>query len=254
MMGAMRTVGVDMAASPPNTAVAVISWNDAQEQAAAVVQAPRLRCTDDELLAVLGGLRPGERAGVDCPFGWPIPFVEAVSAHAAARRWPGRGTDSAEHRATLRLRRTDLLTHQAMGPGVRPPLSVSFDRLGATASRWAHLADALAARGEPVDRTGAGSVVEVYPAAARIRWDLSPSRSMTALLDAAPRLRCEAAVRAAYDRNEHAYDALIAALVARAAALGLTALPGEEDLPTAQAEGWIHLPPTGSLPRLFPSG
>ncbi|MBA4863349.1 DUF429 domain-containing protein [Streptomyces sp. PSKA54] len=243
----MRTLGIDLAAGPRTTAAAVVVW----EGSTAVVEPPRLRCTDEDLLGLLGGLQPGDRAGVDCPFGWPIPFVEAVSAHAAGRPWPGRGTDSTTHRATLRLRRTDLLTHRALGAGARPPLSVSFDRLGATTARWAHLADALAARGLGVERTGAGSVVEVYPAAARLRWGLGSPRSMEVLLGAAPQLRCDPGVRELYDRSEHAFDALIAALVARAVALGLTALPEGEDRAAAEIEGWIHLPTEGSLPRLF---
>ncbi|OAH10207.1 DUF429 domain-containing protein [Streptomyces jeddahensis] len=243
----MRTLGIDLAASPPTTAAAVIVW----EGSTAVVEPPRLRCTDEELVGLLAGLRPGDHAGVDCPFGWPIPFVEAVSAHAAGRPWPGRGTDSATHRATLRLRRTDLLTHRALGAGARPPLSVSFDRLGATTARWAHLADALAARGVEVERTGTGGVVEVYPAAARLRWALGSPRSMEVLLATAPQLRCEPRVQELYDRSEHAFDALIAALVARAVALRLTAPPGDEDRAAAEIEGWIHLPPEGSLPLLF---
>ena len=240
-------MGIDLAASPPNTAAAVVAW----EEGSAVVQPPRLRCTDRDLIGLLEDLEPGERAGVDCPFGWPIPFVEALSAHTAGGPWPGRDLDSGEHRAELRMRRTDVVTHRAMGPGSRPPLSVSFDKLGATTARWAHLADALAARGRPVERTGAGPVVEVYPAAARRRWGLGRERSMKELFDAVPGLSCSADVRAQYERSEHAFDALIAALVARAAALGLTPMPGDEDLPAAQVEGWIHLPPEGSLSQLF---
>ncbi|MCM2579289.1 DUF429 domain-containing protein [Streptomyces meridianus] len=243
----MRTVGVDLAASAPNTAAAVVSW----EGRTAVAAAPRVRCTDLELLGLLERLEPDDRVGVDCPFGWPIPFVQAVSAHAAGAPWPGRGLDSGEHRAGLRLRRTDLLTHRAMGRGSRPPLSVSFDKLGATTARWAHLADELASRGRPVERTGEGPVVEVYPSAARRRWGLGKERSLAELLAAAPGLSCSPKAREQYERSEHAFDALIAALVARAAALGLTPRPSADDRPTAEVEGWIHLPPEGSLPELF---
>jgi hypothetical protein len=243
----MRTVGVDLAASPPHTAAAVIAW----DRTGGDVESPRLRCSDEELLDLLGGLGSEDRAGVDCPFGWPAPFVEAMTAHAEGRPWPGRGHDSTAHRATLRLRRTDVLTHQVMGERARQPLSVSFDRLGATAARWAHLADALAARGRPVDRTGAGRIAEVYPAAARVRWGLAGERSMPALLVAAPYLRCPPDAQTRYDHNEHAFDALIAALIARAVSLGLTPTPQPPDLPTARTEGWIHLPPPASLAQLI---
>ncbi|GAA2434933.1 DUF429 domain-containing protein [Streptomyces macrosporus] len=242
----MRTVGVDLAAGERTTAAAVVVWNGPT----AVVEPPRRRCADDELIDLLAGLRPGERAGVDCPFGWPIPFVRALTAHAAHETWPGRGRPGADHRATLRHRRTDVWVRRQLGPGARPPLSVSFDKLGATAARWAHLADALAARGQEVDRRGTGRIVEVYPAAARLRWGLAGERSMAALRRAAPWLGCEPDVEREYDRDEHAFDALIAALVARAVARGLTRWPTGEDREAARIEGWIHLPEPDSLSRL----
>ncbi|MGH9280955.1 MAG: hypothetical protein ACRD12_23070 [Acidimicrobiales bacterium] len=42
--------------------------------------------------------------------------------------------------------------------------------------------------------------------------------------------------------NEHAFDALIAALAARAAGLGWSAPPPVELRHLAEAEGWIHIP------------
>src|SRR4029453_10414518 len=93
---------------------------------------------------------------------------------------------SIQHRARIRLRLTDRRVVDVTG---RTPLSVAFDKLGATAARWAHLADALAAGGRSVDRTGAGLVAEVYPAAARRRWNLSPSRSVAELQTMLPSLR-----------------------------------------------------------------
>lgn len=49
--------------------------------------------------------------------------------------------------------------------------------------------------------------------------------------------------------SNDALDAVIAALTARAAALGLTLRPDPELRPTASREGWIALP-TGSLTAL----
>ncbi|MGW1498872.1 DUF429 domain-containing protein [Streptomyces mirabilis] len=164
---------------------------------------------------VLSGLAPGERAGVDCPFGWPVAFVEAVAAHAGHQPWPGQ-TDRAEHYARLRLRTTDRVTDAVLRPLVgRGPLSVSMDKLGATGARWAYLADQLALGGRPVDRAGVGPVVEVYPAGARALWRLDDTRSTEALLKAAPWLWFEPGAQQAYEKNEHAFDALITALVAR---------------------------------------
>ncbi|WUD73896.1 DUF429 domain-containing protein [Streptomyces sp. NBC_00510] len=242
----MRTLGIDLAASPRTTAVAVVTWPG---DGTAVVSPPLLGCADDVLADLLCGLEPGERAGVDCPFGWPIPFVEAVSAHAAGTPWPGRGTDGSAYRATLRHRRTDVLTHEELGG--RWPLSVAFDRLGATAARWAHLADELAARDRPVARDGSGRIAEVYPAASRRRWGLGTERSTAGLRAAAPWLRCGPAERAAYDGSEHAFDALVAALAARAVQRGLTRGPaGPEETYAAAVEGWIHIPGEGTLPAL----
>ncbi len=129
-------------------------------------------------------------------------------------------------------------------------MSVSFDKLGATAARWAYLADVLACSGRPVDRAGAGTVVEVYPAASRTQWELGLERSMQGLLRSAPWLVCSEEYRSAYDASEHAFDALVAALTARAAALGLTVRPEGEEVALAEREGWIHLPERGSPPRL----
>jgi hypothetical protein len=73
---------------------------------------------------------------------------------------------------------------------------------------------------------------------------------MRELLESAPWLECSKEHRRAYDASEHAFDALIAALTARAAALGLTAPPEGEEVAPAELEGWIHLPERESLTRL----
>ncbi len=245
-----RTIGIDLAVDPRTTAAAEICWS----QNGAAVKTPILRCKDDDLLHLLSGLATGERAGVDCPFGWPAAFVEAVSAHAGHRPWPGNG-GRAEHYARLRLRATDRVADAVVRPLTgRGPLSVSMDKLGATAARWAYLADQLAADGSPVDRTGAGQVVEVYPAGARAVWGLSGRRSTQSLLRAAPWLRFDPGAQQEYETNEHAFDALIAALVARATHLGLTSPPrNEEEEQAAAVEGWIHLPGADGLTRIDPS-
>lgn len=237
-----RTVGVDLAAQPPTTAAAEILWHtDGAE-----VQPPRLRCTDDELHALLSGLGPNDRAGVDCPFGWPVAFVEAIAAHADQQPWPGRD-ERLGHYNRMRMRMTDRITAQTIR---RAPLSVSMDKLGAMAARWAYLADRLAVDGRPVDRAGAGPVIEVYPAAARVIWGWA-GRSSADLLDAMPWLSFATGAARAYAKSGHAFDALIAALVARAASLGLTTPPSnDEERRAAAVEGWIHLPMRGSFAAL----
>jgi hypothetical protein len=118
----------------------------------------------------------------------------------------------------------------------------------------------LAAAGQPVDRSGAGVVVEVYPAAALKHWGLTYRRYkgtahttirhqlVDTLTAAAPWLSLgdhEPVCR----RTDHALDAVIAALNARAAALGLTTGPAPNQFDAARTEGWIALP-TGTLADL----
>ena len=60
------------------------------------------------------------------------------------------------------MRRTDAVVHDKLR---LVPLSVSADRIAHVALRCAVLLAKLDAAGKPVDRTGAGTVLEVYPAA-----------------------------------------------------------------------------------------
>ncbi|MEU9731373.1 DUF429 domain-containing protein [Streptomyces sp. NPDC048002] len=243
----MRTVGIDLSADRSKTAMSVVEWTDG----AATVGPPALKCTDDELLDALAALRTGDRAGVDTPFGWPVEFVRAVGAHLAGNPWPGRGQDSERYRKDhLRYRLTDRIVADAIRP-LQAPLPAPFDRIGAMVARWAHLEDELGRRGVRVDRTGGGRIAEVYPKASRHRWGLlGTPRNMDTLLATVPWLHCDPPTARAYDASEHAFDALMCALTARAVARGLTAHPGATELDAARAEGWIHLPEPGSLTRL----
>src|SRR5262249_25611887 len=140
------------------------------------------------------------------------------------------------------------------------PLSVSADRIAHVALRCAVLLAKLAASGRPVDRSGAGLVVEVYPAASLRGWGLRhrgykqpgapdvPATAADDLLAAAPWLDCGPhgeTIRRSHD----AFDAVVAALTARAASRGQTCPPGEGDLAEAATEGWIAIPssPIGEL-------
>jgi hypothetical protein len=95
--------------------------------------------------------------------------------------------------------------------------------------------------------TGAELVAEVYPAAARLRWNLSSTRSVTELQTALALLHfADQSGAVAYVRDGHAFDAL----VARAVALDLTEPPRPSELSVAAVEGWIHLPRPDSLAAL----
>ena len=97
-------------------------------------------------------------------------------------------------------------------------------------------------------RAGTDLIVEVYPAAGLKLWGLphsrykgqagrtSLNRLVDQLQDAAPWLDLGDAEQVCRDRD-HALDAVVAALLARAAALGLTAPPPAEDHAAARAKG-----------------
>lgn len=157
----MLTAGIDLAAQPAKTGAVLVDWSS---EPPTVVRAWR-KVTDEQILALCEEVaRQRGRVGIDCPLGWPRPFVAFVAAHSANRPLPTTefGTQS------LRLRATDIAVVQRR-PG-RPPLSVSTNMLGVTALRAARLLAELRERGMPVDRTGRGTVCEVYPAASRSAW------------------------------------------------------------------------------------
>jgi hypothetical protein len=123
------------------------------------------------------------------------------------------------------------------------PLSVSTDRIGITAFRAARLLSTTTK-----DRTGGGKYVEVYPRAARDRYELD--RSVDGLLRDAPWLELDDDAATLCSESEHCFDAVIASLVARAAAIGACEPIPDGDIDAARREGWIALPKTGSLSRL----
>jgi hypothetical protein len=224
----MITLGIDLSAQPKGTAACRIRW----ERREAFVEHVAVG-VDDNLLREFAA--ESDKTGIDVPFGWPDAFVEAITAHREGGPWP----DTALHQ--LRFRRTDLHVQRETG---KWPLSVSTDRIGITAFRAARLLSESNA-----DRTGAGALVEVYPAAALRRWDLEPRLDAlvgrTASWLAIPRI-----LNAVLATNRDAFDALIASLVTRAAAVGLCDPIEHDDLDAAAREGWIALPASHSLDRL----
>jgi hypothetical protein len=244
------TLGIDLAAQDRGTAACLIEWAGGCGRITSVVAG----LGDSDLLDLIAR---ADKAGIDSPFGWPDEFVDAIVAHRADEPWPGRGEEPHEFRRRLVYRETDLHVTEP-----RRPLSVSTDRIGVTAMRCAALLDELAARGERVDRGGAGKVVEVYPAVALHRWSLRSGgykktkgrTELAALVDsleqAIPGLEVPPAERELCSQNDDAFDALVASLVARAAALGLTGGPPPEHAERARREGWIHVPRPGTLAQL----
>jgi predicted nuclease with RNAse H fold len=249
--GGVLTVGIDLAAEADNTAVAHISWHGGKATVTHLVT----RADDD---AVLDSIGQADKAGIDCPLGWPDAFVALVAEHKDGHLAPPAGGTGRDWRQTFTARLTDLEVQKQIR---LVPLSVSADRIAHVALRCAGLLAQLSARGQPVDRSGSGTVVEIYPAAALHNWHLpyrgyknaSRPELLWALVD-------QLAARAGWlDLGEHAElcrashdaaDAVIAALAARAAALGLTDGPAADQYHAARTEGWIAVPRAGTLGQL----
>jgi predicted nuclease with RNAse H fold len=245
------TVGLDLAAEAGNTALARLDWHDGGCSVRGVELAG-----EDEM--IVDALLTADKAGIDCPLGWPVPFVEFVAAHRSGHVAVPAGARGRDWRRDLALRLTDRVVHERTG---LTPLSVSADRIGHAAMRCAALLSCLARAGRPVDRCGTGVVVEVYPAASLRLWGL-PHRGYKRPNDLAALGRLVDGLRRAapwldlgrYDslcrRSHDATDAVIAALTARAVFRGLATTPRPDEVETARSEGWIALPtsPLDDLP------
>ena len=247
----MLTVGVDLAAEPAGTALAVVDWD---ADGAAITEV--VRGAGDQVLRA--ALARAGKAGIDCPLGWPRAFVSFVADHQAGHVTIPGGLTGQQWRRQLAWRVTDEVVRAETG---LIPLSVAADRIGHAAMRCAELLAQLARQGQPVDRCGHGVVVEVYPAASLKCWGLPHrgykrprgARALQALINdllaAAPWLDLgpwESLCRASHD----AADAVIAALTARAAQKDLVTWPDERQQAVARSEGWIALP-TAPLSQLL---
>jgi predicted nuclease with RNAse H fold len=241
----VRTLGIDLAAQPVNTSACALDWDGAVPTVLELGSG----LTDDELLEAIA---IADKVGIDAPFGWPDEFVDAVTAHRDRAGWPGSGEDQDLYRFQLSFRATDRRLIEA---GARRPLSVSTDLIGVVAMRCAHLLDRLASVGQPVDRAGSGKVIEAYPAPALSSWGLSAtgykSRMGAARLpellgqieDGLGGIEISSVQRELATSDHNCFDALVCALVARAAALGLTEAPQPgAAADRATREGWIHVP------------
>jgi len=234
----MRTLGIDLAAEPTRTAACLIEWHPGQ----AVVQDLLTGCDDQKLLMMIG---EADRVGIAAPFGWPDAFINAITLHHSFGRWPG------PDRKSLRFRASDRFVTDLTGLW---PLSVSTDRIGVTAMRCAYLLDQLKQGGVPVDRSGVGKIMEVYPAAALKIWDFDPRRYkqtvgrenllllVKSLVDGRPWLTLPEKTRRRCEESDDAFDALIASFVTRAVAVGRTHMPAPEQVEQVTREGWIHMP------------
>jgi len=244
----MRTAGVDLAAEAKGTALAVIEWRAAAAQLVEL----HLGVADP---AIVEAAREVDKLGIDCALGWPDAFVQFVTAHASGSPDTPAVDGSMEWRRTLAYRETDRRAREITG---RWPLSVSTDRLGLTAMRCAGLLARLAESGTPIDRSGAGLVAEVYPGASLRLWgfdtrgyraDAEVRRHLLARLTTEAPWLDLAGFAEVMVASGDAFDAVVAALAARSASLGLSLPPEPGVLEQARREGWIALP-SGALREL----
>lgn len=140
-----RTLGIDLASQSANTAACQVRWSDG----AAVVDLARVDVDDGDLLELA---RRADVVGIDCPFGWPEPFVRALALHHDLGSWPGPWNPEALR--TNLCRRTD---HFVIKTAPVRPLSVSADRIAMPAMRCAWMLSELGVR----DRSADGRVFEV---------------------------------------------------------------------------------------------
>jgi hypothetical protein len=266
------TMGIDLAAQAANTAVCLLAWPESGPELLMLGRGSSedgIGFGDEWLSDTASGLRREHRGevtkvGIDDPFGWPVPFLDALAAHREGPGWP---TPIDQPLTDYRYRETDKVV-QARTPTGRWPLSVSSDRIAVPAMRCAAiLADIAGKRGGPaVARDGSGLCCEVYPDPALRAWTDEGEASLGGASykraeNSASRIRLRDALleqlpiidpghRLDLVEAEDDYlDAFLCALVARAAELGLTHAPEPAQRERAQVEGWIHLPsaPLGAL-------
>ena len=265
----MLSVGVDIAKDAANTAVCTVRW----EASAVIVEDIVVGANDEAVLTAAAS--PGVAAiALDAPFGWPVAMVAAVSAWYPGGKW------AAPKDVDFRLRRTDRVTtektkvtvleRRSVGEsGLRStvPLSVAADRIAMAAWRCCALLDALSNSGAEIVTQGLGTVlpidgrrrvIEAYPAAALAMWgipregykskdaaSLGVRGTILAAIERASAkewIQWAPGVRERCTATDHALDAFICALVARAAVLGLVDAAAPADIACAGAEGWIALP------------
>ena len=236
----MISAGIDLAAEPKGTALALIEFTNNKAKLSYLEQG-----LDDQ--ALITQTHNADKVGIDCAFGWPIKFSQFIVKHQDLT-----STDlidgGMDYRRELSFRETDREIRRLTG---RWPLSVSTDRLGLTAIRCAGLLSKYQAKGIEIDRAGSKLLVEVYPGATLRNWKLDTTgyrinpEARASLLEQlghlAPWLEIST-FRTQMIESADCFDAVIAALAARAVYLGDYNKPTNEQLESARVEGWICLP------------
>lgn len=243
------TLGIDLAAQDKNTAACRMTWSQGVGTVDKVYGGND--CSDDELLdLIVSVVRAGGTVGIDAPFGWPDAFLDQLLEYRDLGRWRDRPPPDPSRSLCYRL--TDLYLKQGKDPpagfkGIHP-LSVSTDRIGVVAMRCARLLSHLPHRGIPRDPLGR-QVVEVYPGGALRRWGLAAKdykhdQAVRVALLTQPPLDAVVVTSdlARITNTDHAFDAMLSAIVARDVALGRDDPNRPGDDGQLRREGWIRMP------------
>ena len=245
----MITAGIDLAAEPKGTALALIDWSDRSGKLVDL----KVGVADS---VIVEDVSNAGKIGIDCALGWPMEFVDFVSNHNDPNAKSHQVEGGMDWRRRLSYRETDRAVRAKTG---RWPLSVSTDRLGLTAMRCAGLLGRLEKTGIQIDRSGAGVVAEVYPGATIRVWGFDTTgyrksvderkRLLNQILEQANWLDTSSFASLMLESCD-AFDAVIAALASRAAFLGLSEPPTQSQMSQARIEGWIALP-VGKISELI---
>ena len=237
----MLIAGLDLAAEPKASALAVIDWN---EQHAELVSL-ELGVSDARVVSAASDFA---KLGIDCALGWPVSFTEFLNSLTGELSSEAFSADK-DFRRNLAYRETDRNLHSLTG---RWPLSVSTDRLGLTAIRAAGILSQLSSEGYGLDRSGSGLVVEVYPGATLRAWGFATAGYrdsaevrfglLGVLRERAPWFKLPDELLKMAGESCDSFDAIFAALAARAAHLGRYHKPSASQLKLAKSEGWMALP------------
>jgi hypothetical protein len=150
----MISAGIDLAAEPKGTALALIEFTKDRAKLTYLEQG-----LEDQ--ALITNTINADKVGIDCAFGWPIKFSQFIRNHQDLEN-KDLIDGGMDFRRELSFRETDREIKKLTD---RWPLSVSTDRLGLTAIRCAGLLSKYQAAGIEIDRSGGKLLVEVYPGA-----------------------------------------------------------------------------------------
>ena len=237
----MKLVGIDLSADPKKTGVCVLEDD-------AVVDVHRGSKTVGHPGWLVGHCARADIVAVDVPFGWPKPFVEALTGYEI-------GVALAHYRKRYLRRMTDAFVAETLPQrlprkGRSPnPFAVAADKLGVTATVGTVLLNALSDQFRLSSRESymRPAMIEVYPAASLWAWGLHHRNVETsAILERLLKALNPTILEVEREKllgSRHCFDALIAALTAREYADGNTFDPPEH-VPNdiLRIEGWIRVP------------